>query len=137
MARIDAVVPPLPRELEALRQYLMNRDVSPPSEVPVPINITVTVLVAGFEIDELTWTYEQPDPRRGRIADGFFVSVFQGTSTDFFEVMALRLSIDSRRFQWWWPDGVERHYAIAAFRNTHQGEQQGPLQTIDAWQNVT
>ncbi len=134
-----ATLPVLPKHLDRLALYLLNRDVGAPTAVPVPSAISTAPLVGqscqAFEMDTLTWTYAQPVGLNARRADGFILS-WENEDSPAPAAGRVKLSLAARSHQVWWPAGATRSYSIAAFRNTWQGEEVGPAQQLDAWKAV-
>lgn len=116
------VTPTLPDRLRQLWHYLANRDVGPPSVVPVP---GATESADGFDI--LSWSFSETQPPGDpafRRADGFLLAMAAGdTGEPWLTGAIFRLSSQCRGFvQPGWGSAT-RSYAIAAYRNTWQGEQ--------------
>lgn len=117
-----SAVPPLPKTLARLRYYLFDRDVGIPTAKPAGGTIE-----AG-DPDVLTWSFHSTVPPGGvdfRRADGFLVAMAPGdTAQPWIDGTVFRLSIQATKFVMpGWADGAPRSYAVAAYRNTWQGEQ--------------
>lgn len=136
-----AQLPPLPPELDRLRDYLLVRDVGAPSALPQITTRETDTLTVGFELDTLSWEYTQPDVTRGRRADGFLLYVWVERAGEDPAVdpagNGYKLAADARRFFTWWPTGTIRSYAIAAYRTTWDGEHRTVRVTDPSWLSVT
>ena len=132
----QSLVPRMASELRALANYLNLRDYGAPTNKPSPGTITTT-LVGAVDVDEITWTYEQPDFLRGRRADGFVVAVEPRDDAAPATCQFL-LAIGSTAFVMCWPNTQARSYAVAAFRYTHSRDLAlGEFSQVAAWKNVS
>lgn len=129
-------VPELPPKLRRLFFYLADRDVGAPSVLPVPGNVTV-----ADQLDLLTWDLNETEPpgqANFRRADGFLLAVATGdTDTPWTSGAIFRLSIQCRNFLQTWTASTTRSYAIAAFRNTWQGEHATGWVQPDSWKGIS
>lgn len=133
------VLPALPPSLRRLWFYLADRDVGPPSILATPEGLTTST--TSPEYDLLAWSYSEKQPPGAatfRKADGFLLAAAAGDVTDPWVTGAIfRVSIQSRAFVMpGWAPGTARSYALAAYRNTYQGEQATGWDQPDAWRAV-
>lgn len=135
MALTNTLVPSLPPALRQLFDYLLRRDLGGPSSGPVPGALEQTT-IGTLELDTIAWDYTPADPSLGFNADGFIVWWARGATTDPTDG-GLRVSAASRRFSMVWPAGELRSYAVAAVRDTYQGEILGPKQQDATWRGAS
>lgn len=138
MAVRSSQVPSLDPELRTLFLYLQRRDIGSPNPRALSVAELEQTTVSGDTLDRLRWEYVAP-PESGparQDPDGFIVWWEDADTTDPLDG-GVRVSADARQFSMLWPTGTVRSYAVAAFRNTHQGEQATPKLQHESWHGVT
>ena len=133
---VEPTLPPLPPELSRLRDYLLERDLGPPTGALSPGALTSVAIGLSHRRDVITWDYAQEQPPRGRPADGFiFYASFLDTS-DPIESGCV-LGLEQRSAMLLVPSGTLVSYAVAPYRLIHSGQERGTKATLPDWQGVT
>src|SRR5262245_753177 len=98
-----STVPPLGLPvLGRLRNYLLERNIGEPSVLPTPLTLVTSNAGGGMDLDVLTWSYEQPNPRFGRVADGFILWILEESTGP--AAQGFKVSEESRAFRMIWPN---------------------------------
>ena len=122
-------------DLEAVRQYLQERDTNPPTSIPRPQSIRSESLGNGWRYDRIVWDYAQLAPPLGLPADGFVVYWSLGDTTDPGDNSTV-VAFPQRSFSLFVPETQAISYAVAAHRYTHVGQQVGHKAQLPAWKAV-
>lgn len=98
---------------------------------------TVADTDTGQYTVQLSWTYSQPPTGgTGKAADGFIL-YYQAGATATPSNGQIQLANTATSYTFKWAKGLIFSYGIAAYRNTVNGQEIGPLVTDPTWQAVT
>ena len=122
------------RDLEAVRAYLQERDSAPPTAIPEPDGITSTPIGVGVRYDVIAWGYDQPRPP-SLPADGFVVFWSVGDTADPRQNGTL-VAAAERSFGLLVGTAIPISYAVAAYRQTHIGQQLTTRVQVPSWRAV-
>lgn len=117
-------LPVLPADLQPLSAYLRQRDSGAPTNQPHPRSIEQIHHGGGWREDRLDWDYSDPAATKGVGADGFVLFAAYGLNTEEPQRGGFVIAAAQRKTALIVPN-VACSYGIAAFRLTHQGQEQG------------